>query len=76
MKEMQNSRCQLEYAYESNKEALLYAKKTLKRIERWYDCHAEYVEGLGDTITSLAAVVDKLDKKRKGLRRDLKIASK
>ena len=76
MKEMKNSRCRLEYAYNSNKEALLYAKKTLNRIERWYDCHAEYVEGLGDTITSLAAVVDKLDKKRKGLRRDLKIASK
>ena len=72
MKEMQNSICQLEYAYNSNKEALLYAKKTLNRIERWYDCHAEYVEGLGDVITSLAATVDKLDKKNKMLRRDLK----
>ena len=74
---MKRNICQLKYALEKNKEALGYTKRLVRRMERWYEQHGEYIPQFGNAITRLVTIVCDLEKTIKRLEDELKsIASK
>lgn len=68
---MKRNRCQLEYAIEKNKESLVYMKRLVKRMERWYDNFGEYIPKFGNSITGLVAIIADIEKTTNGLVEEL-----